>query len=211
MKAVIFDLDGVIVCTDDLQFHAWKCLTDREEIYFTREINNRLRGISRAASLEVILERAAKHYTEQQKEEMLAYKNAVFVKELENLSSTDILPHITELLKKLKECGIKIAIGSSSKNAQMTLKQIGLSTAFDAVVDGTEIKHSKPNPEVFLAAANKLGVKPEDCIVIEDAAAGIEAAKAGHMTAVGVSDARHSPLADYRVDDVLEIAEIACR
>ena len=95
--------------------------------------------------------------------------------------------------------------------SQITLKQIGLSTAFDAVVDGTEIKHSKPNPEVFLAAANKLGVKPEDCIVVEDAAAGIEAAKAGHMTAVGVSDARYSPLADYRVDDVLEIAKIACR
>lgn len=208
MKSVIFDLDGVIVSTDDLHYRAWKQMTDREGIPFNREINNLLRGVSRAASLEIILKKSPKSYTEQQKSELMQYKNDIYVKLLESLTSADLLPKVGELLKKLKSAGVKTAIGSSSRNTKKILQKIGLSNAFNAVADGTEIRHSKPDPEVFLKAAEKLGEKPQDCIVVEDAAAGIQAAKAGNMTAVAIGDARHSELADYRVGDIMEVAEI---
>lgn len=208
MKAVIFDLDGVIVSTDELQYHAWKHMTERERIPFDRKINNRLRGISRSDSLAVILENSSKTYDDHQKTELMKYKNDFYVKLLDGLTHSDILPNVMALLKKLRSDGVKIAVGSSSRNTKKILEKIGLSNAFDAVADGTEIKRSKPDPEVFLAAAAKLHEKPENCVVVEDAMAGIEAAKAGNMTAVGVSDARNSELADYKVDDILEVAEI---
>ena len=208
MKSVIFDLDGVIVSTDDLHYRAWKCMTDREGIPFDREINNLLRGVSRAASLEIILRKSQKAYTEQQKTELMQYKNDIYVGLLDGLTNADLLPNVGALLKKLKNAGVKIAIGSSSRNTKKILEKIGLSNAFNAVADGTEIRHSKPNPEVFLKAAEKLHEKPQDCIVVEDATAGIQAAKAGNMTAVAIGDARHSELADYRVGDIMEVAEI---
>ena len=208
MKSVIFDLDGVIVSTDDLHYRAWKCMTDREGIPFDREINNLLRGVSRAASLEIILRKSQKAYTEQQKTELMQYKNDIYVGLLDGLTNADLLPNVGALLKKLKNAGVKIAIGSSSRNTKKILEKIGLSNAFNAVADGTEIRHSKPNPEVFLKAAEKLHEKPQDCIVVEDAAAGIQAAKAGNMTAVAIGDARRSELADYRVGDMMEVAEI---
>lgn len=208
MKAVIFDLDGVIVSTDELQYHAWKRMADREGIPFDRKINNRLRGVSRSDSLAIILENSSKPYDDHQKAELMKYKNDFYVKLLDGLTHSDILPNVMALLKRLRRDGIKIAVGSSSRNAKKILEKIGLSNAFDAVADGTEIKRSKPDPEVFLAAAAKLYERPENCIVVEDAAAGIQAAKAGNMTAIGVSDARNSELADYRVNDILQVAEI---
>lgn len=208
MKSVIFDLDGVIVSTDDLHYRAWKCMTDREGIPFDREINNLLRGVSRAASLEIILRKSPKVYTEQQKAELMQYKNNIYVKLLDSLSSADLLPNVGALLKKLKNDGVKIAIGSSSRNTKKILEKIGLNDTFNAVADGTEIRHSKPDPEVFLKAADKLGEKPQNCLVVEDAAAGIQAAKAGNMTAVAIGDAKRSELADYRVGNILEVAEI---
>mgnify|MGYP000995019902 CR=1 FL=1 len=188
MKAVIFDLDGVIVSTDELQYRAWKRMADREGIPFDRKINNRLRGVSRSDSLAIILENSSKIYDDHQKTELMKYKNDFYVKLLDGLTHSDILPNVMALLKRLRSGGV--------------------SNAFDAVADGTEIKRSKPDPEVFLAAAAKLYEKPENCIVVEDAAAGIQAAKAGNMTAIGVSDARNSELADYRVNDILQVAEI---
>jgi beta-phosphoglucomutase len=208
LKSVIFDLDGVIVSTDDLHYRAWKQMTDREGIPFDRETNNLLRGVSRAASLEIILKKSSKVYTEQQKAELMQYKNDIYVKLLESLTSADLLPNVGALLKKLKNAGVKIAIGSSSRNTKKILEKIGLSDAFNAVADGTEIRHSKPDPEVFLKAAEKLGEKPQDCLVVEDAAAGIQAAKAGNMTAVAIGDAKRSALADYRVGNIMEVAEI---
>lgn len=205
---MIFDLDGVIVSTDELQYRAWKSMTDREGIPFDWEINNRLRGISRLDSLEVILENSPKTYNDQQKTELMEYKNGIYVKLLDGLTHSDLLPNVMALLKLLKRSGVKIAVGSSSKNTKKILEKIELSDVFDAVADGTEITHSKPDPEVFLAAAAKLREKPEDCIVVEDAVAGIQAAKAGNMTAVAVSDARNSELADYKVEDILKVAEI---
>ncbi|ARP49472.1 MULTISPECIES: beta-phosphoglucomutase [Caproicibacterium] len=208
MKAVIFDLDGVLVRTDDLQYRAWKHLTDREGIPFDRTLNNRLRGISRRASLNVILESAHRTCSEEQAAEMMAYKNDYYLGLLDQLTPADLLPHVPELLQALRAMGVHTAVGTSSRNAQQTLQRIGLSESFDAVVDGNEITRAKPDPEVYLKAAEKLGERPENCLVVEDAAAGIEAAKRGGMTAVGVSDARKAALTDYRAEDILEIIDL---
>ncbi|QNK40534.1 beta-phosphoglucomutase [Caproicibacter fermentans] len=208
LKSVIFDLDGVIVSTDDLHFQAWKSMADRNGIPFDRQINNLLRGVSRAESLEIILRKSEKSYSEQQKQELMQYKNDIYVKLLDNLKHSDILPGVVELINRLKKAGVKIAIGSSSKNTRKILQKIGLETVFDAIADGTEIQHSKPDPEVFLVAARKLETKPENCVVVEDAVAGIEAAKAGNMTAIAIGDAASSSLADYRVNTMMQIAEI---
>jgi len=195
-EAVIFDLDGVIVSTDAYHYKAWKAMADSEGIYFDEEINNRLRGVSRMESLEIILERAEKEYTDEEKEIMATAKNDIYKESLSQLTPEDILPGVMETLTELRSMGIKLAIGSSSKNTPIILKQIGLSDYFDAIVDGNGIKNSKPDPEVFLLAAKLLNVEPEKCTVIEDAFAGIDAAKAGNMLAVGVGDASRYEKAD---------------
>ena len=188
-NAVIFDLDGVIVSTDSYHYKAWKAMADKEGIYFDEEINNRLRGVSRMESLAIILERASKEYTDAEKEAMATAKNDIYSASLSQLTPSDILPGVMDTLTALREMGIKLAIGSSSKNTPIILKQIGLGDYFDAIADGNGIKNSKPDPEVFLLAAKLLGVAPEDCTVVEDAFAGIDAAIAGNMRAVGVGDA----------------------
>lgn len=205
IKAVIFDLDGVIVSTDELHYLAWKHIADQEHIEFSKTINHRLRGVSRMDSLEIILENAKKTYSKQEKEALATKKNKYYIELLSSLSPKDILPNILELLNHLKDKGIKIAIGSSSKNAKAILKQIKLYDIFDEVADGNDIKHSKPAPDVFLVAAKKLGVSPKHCVVVEDAVVGIEAAKAANMTAVAVFDAKKSNLADYKFDDIRDI------
>lgn len=195
-KAVIFDLDGVIVSTDGFHYRAWKAMADKEGIYFDETINNRLRGVSRMESLEIILERATKAYTEEEKVAMATVKNDIYRESLVQLTPDDILPGVMDMLTTLRGMGIKLAIGSSSKNTPVILKQIGLGDYFDAVADGNQIKNSKPDPEVFLLAAKLLGIAPEDCVVVEDAYAGIDAAKAGGMKAVGVGDASKYEKAD---------------
>lgn len=195
-KAVIFDLDGVIVSTDGFHYRAWKAMADNEGIYFDETINNRLRGVSRMESLEIILERATKSYTPEEKEAMATAKNDIYRESLVQLTPDDILPGVMDMLTTLRGMGIKLAIGSSSKNTPVILKQIGLGDYFDAVADGNQIKNSKPDPEVFLLAAKLLGIDPADCVVVEDAYAGIDAAKAGGMKAVGVGDASKYEKAD---------------
>lgn len=206
--AVIFDLDGVIVSTDKFHYKAWKQLADREEIYFDKTINNRLRGVSRRESLHIILERSVADYTNDEISEMLEFKNNIYKESLRELSEKDILSNFNELYSILKENNVTMAIGSSSKNTKTILKQIGLIDAFDAIADGNDIKRSKPHPEVFLLAAERLGVNPRDCYVIEDAIAGIEAAKACGMTAIAINDAVKSDLADYCIENLLEIKDI---
>ncbi len=208
IKAVIFDLDGVIVTTDHLHYLAWKKMADKEGIYFDEKINNRLRGVSRMASLEIILEKAHKSYTNEEKSALATFKNDVYVSLLEDLDEQDILPDVIEVIGKLKERDIKVAIGSSSKNTPIILKRIGLDHAFDGISDGNNITHSKPNPEVFLKAAQYIGVAPENCMVIEDAEAGIEAAKAAHMYGFAVGDAKKSAIADYKSDHLLDILKV---
>lgn len=194
---VIFDLDGVIVSTDNCHYLAWKKMADEEGIPFDRTINERLRGVSRMESLSIILEKATKDYTDAEKEAMAARKNGYYVELIGSLTPGDMLPGAMDTLRLLKEKGIRIAIGSSSRNTPIILRQIQLDNTFDAVADGNAITRSKPDPEVFLLAAKLLGLSPENCLVVEDADAGVEAALAGGMRVLGVGGAAQNPKATF--------------
>ncbi len=203
-KAIIFDLDGVIVTTDECHYKGWKKLADEEGIYFDREINRRQRGVSRMESLEVLLEKAEKTYTQEEKLEMAERKNNYYREYIKSLTPADTLPGVMEFCSYLRENGVKLAIGSSSKNTPTILAGIGLENYFDAVADGNQIKNSKPDPEVFLLAAKLLGIDPSDCMVVEDAEAGVEAALAGGMDVLGVGDSVVNTNATYKAKNLAE-------
>ena len=206
IQAVIFDLDGVIVSTDEFHFLAWKQLADAEGIPFTREDNERLRGVSRMESLDILLEKASRGYSASEKEEMATRKNTIYRESLKALSPADILPGVQQVLKGLRDRGIKIAIGSSSKNAGPILVAIGLDKTFDAVVDGTHISKSKPDPEVFTLAGKQLGVPPDHCLVVEDADAGVDAGLAAAMPVLAVGSAASHPGATLTAADLAKIS-----
>lgn len=208
MKAFIFDLDGVIVSTDGFHYQAWKKMADDEGIYFDEKINDRLRGVSRMQSLEIILERATKTYTYEEKVALATKKNDIYRASLQALTPADRLADVTETLEKLREKGYKLAIGSSSKNTPVILEKIGYAGYFDAVSDGNNIQNSKPDPEVFLKAAQFLGLNPEDCYVVEDAEADIDAAKAGGFTAIGVGGAAGYAKTDHPIRTMADILTI---
>lgn len=210
-KAVIFDLDGVIVCTDECHYKGWKKLADEESIYFDREINQRLRGVSRMESLEIVLEKANKAYTAEEKAEMAERKNNFYREYIKDLTPADVLPGVMDFCEKLRAQGVKLAIGSSSKNTPAILKGIGLDTYFDAVADGNQITKSKPDPEVFLLAAKLVGINPADCMVVEDAEAGVEAALAGGMDVLGLGKAVENSNATYKASglNTFDIANLA--
>lgn len=209
MKAFIFDLDGVIVFTDKFHYQAWKKMADEMGIYFDEVINNRLRGVSRAESLEIILERyEGEPLSEERKAQMMESKNNTYRELLATMSPADVADEVRDTLKQLREMGYKLAIGSSSKNAKFILEKVELLDAFDAISDGNNITHSKPAPEVFVKAGEYLGEKPEECIVVEDAYAGIDAAKAAGMTAVGIGDASGYEKADYKITSFQELLDI---
>lgn len=205
IKAVIFDLDGVIVSTDNLHYQAWKKMAEKEGLTFDKSINNQLRGISRMASLDIILKTASKQYTKKEKKALTDYKNDVYKTLLKQLSKKDILDDIMNIIDTLKTNQILIGIGSSSKNAMTILKNIGLADRFDAVCDGTHITKSKPHPEVFLKAAKYLNVAPKFCAVVEDAISGIEAAKRAGMITFATGFASSSSIKDYDISDLLNI------
>jgi beta-phosphoglucomutase len=200
-------LDGVICFTDELHYRAWKALADRLNIPFDREINNRLRGVSRMASLEIILEKSEKTYTQQEKEAFAAEKNAIYADSLRTMSEKDVSEDVKNTLKTLKERGIKIAIGSSSKNTPTILKRIGLYDEFDAISDGNNITKSKPDPEVFLKAAEFLHLDPSDCLIVEDAKAGIDAGKAGGFAAAGIGEAAAYEKSDYKLTKLSDLLD----
>ena len=202
ISAVILDLDGVIVSTDEYHYQAWKQISDQENINFNREINEKLRGVSRMESLEIIINHSDKNYSENEKNLLAQRKNEIYCELLNKLSPNEILPGVINLLIGLKARDIKIAIGSSSKNTPFILEQFGLTSNFEAIADGNSIKNSKPDPEVFLLAAKMLGVQPEECAVIEDAQAGIDAAKAAGMKAVGIGSAANCLNADMKLNDL---------
>ena len=189
INAIIFDLDGVIYFTDQYHYQAWKELADAEGIYFDEKINGRLRGVSRMESLNIILEKASKEYTQEEKEMLAAKKNESYVRLLEKMSPSDLSDEVKNTLDTLRQRGYKLAIGSSSKNTKKILKLIGLEGYFDAISDGTNITKSKPDPEVFLKAAEMVDEKPKHCLVVEDALAGIDAAYAGGFLSAGIGDA----------------------
>ena len=198
-EAVIFDLDGVICFTDEYHYQAWKAMADGIGVYFDREINNRLRGVSRMASLEIILERCDEKLSDERKEELAAQKNELYKKLLVQMSPADLSDEVRNGLNELRARGYKLAIGSSSKNTPFILKQIGLDGFFDAVSDGNNITKSKPDPEVFLKAAEMLGIAPEKCLVVADAIAGADAAHAGGMKVACLGDAAKAGAGDYNM------------
>jgi beta-phosphoglucomutase len=183
-KAVIFDLDGVITDSSELHYLAWKQLADEEGISFDRESNETMRGLSRRESLLQLL--GDRTVTEAEIQDMMDRKNRYYVDMMQNITPADLLPGVFELLCDLQASGVKIALGSSSKNARRVLEQLGIIDMFNAIADGNSVDRHKPAPDVFLFAADQLGLTPEQCVVVEDASAGIEAARAGGMQAVGL-------------------------
>jgi len=186
IKACIFDLDGVIVDTARYHYLAWKRLAKELGIDLTLEDNERLKGVSRMRSMEIILEIGGISISEHEKERLANKKNTWFVDYIERMAPEEIFPGVKLLIKDMRELGIKTALASSSKNAKTVIQLLHIRNEFDVVVDGTMITHTKPHPEIFLLAADRLGVEPEACLVFEDAEAGVEAALAAGMKCVGV-------------------------
>lgn len=206
-KGIIFDLDGVICSTDNYHYLAWKALADRLNIPFDRERNNLLRGVSRMASLEIILEKGTQVYTDAEKEAFATEKNDLYRESLKEMSPADLSDEVKNTLNTLRSQGLRLAIGSSSKNTPFILERIGLGNFFDAVADGNCITHSKPDPEVFLKAAEMIGLEPADCIVVEDAHAGVEAGVNGGFTVAAIGDARDDERATYHLSSFGELLE----
>jgi len=197
IKAIIFDLDGVVVDTAIFHYKAWKRLANELGFDLTPEQNEQLKGISRLESLDILLAIGKlKIESQEEKEKLASKKNEWYRENILRMTPNDILPGVKNFLIDLKNTNYKIAIGSSSKNAGTILERIGFDSFFDAVVDGLKISKSKPNPEVFLKAARELSTDPENCLVFEDAAAGIEAAKKAGMLAIGVGEYENLSKAD---------------
>lgn len=207
-KAIIFDLDGVICHTDRYHYQAWKKIADELEIAFDESVNNRLRGVSRRQSLEIILENYDGELSQTEKDLLLDEKNVYYRELLHTMSPADLSPEVKDTLAKCREKGLKLAIGSSSKNAGFILGRLGLDDYFDAVSDGNTISHSKPNPEVFQKASQMLGLRPKECLVVEDAEAGIAAAFAGGFDSAGIGDASNCLSATYHLETFADIVAI---
>lgn len=208
IKGIIFDLDGVICSTDEYHYQAWKSIADEEGIYFDRNINERLRGVSRAESLEIILERATASYSPEQKAALMEKKNNIYRELLKNMGPWDVTEEVRSTLRKLREKGYGLSIGSSSKNTRFILERTGLTDAFDGISDGNMISRSKPDPEVFIKAAGILGLKNEECLVIEDAISGINAANAAGFHSVGIGPAAECDEAEFKIRFFSEILDI---
>ncbi|MDO4331911.1 MAG: beta-phosphoglucomutase [Eubacteriales bacterium] len=205
-EGVIFDLDGVLCHTDAFHYQAWKQAAEEAGIYFDEKINDRLRGVSRMECMEIILEKDPERMTEKQKRDFADRKNGIYRKLLKNMGPEDVSEDVSFTLMYLKSAGIKLAVGSSSKNAGYILERLGLDDLFDQVTDGNDIRNSKPDPEVFLKAAEGLGLLPKQCLVVEDARAGVDAAAAGGFECAGIGDAaayRKTTWSLKRVSDIL--------
>lgn len=207
-KGVIFDLDGVICFTDEYHYLAWKAVADSIHVEFDRTINNRLRGVSRMDSLDIILEKSSVSYSEKEKAALAARKNDLYRESLQRMTARDLSDDVKNTLLSLRESGLKLAIGSSSRNTPTILERLGLKDFFDAVSDGNNITHSKPDPEVFLKAAEYLGLEPGDCLVVEDAVSGTAAGHAGGFQVACVGDASTAGVGDYNMKSINELVEI---
>ena len=199
-KGIIFDLDGVICHTDRYHYMAWKNMADSLGIYFDEEINNRLRGVSRMESLEIILERSDKKYSDKEKEEFANKKNELYKELLNEMSEKDLDKKVKDTLDILKQRGYKTAIASSSKNAKLILSKLNLIDFFDIIIDGNDIKYSKPDKEVFEKAGIVLKLLPNECLVVEDAASGVEGAIRAGMQVAGIGDAKKLSDVSYSLE-----------
>ncbi|MEO1280077.1 MAG: beta-phosphoglucomutase family hydrolase, partial [Planctomycetota bacterium] len=174
-KAVIFDVDGVLVRTDAMHERAWRAMAKREGLAFPEDLPDQLRGVSRERSLELVLGAAHDRYAPEQRAELRHYKNELFLAEVRAMTPADVLPGVRELITELKNAGIKLAAASASRNARLVLDRTDLASSLDAIIDGNDAPLAKPNPQCFLLGAQALGVAPTNCIVVEDAPAGVEA------------------------------------
>lgn len=207
-QAIIFDLDGVICFTDEYHYQAWKKLADELGLAFDREKNNRLRGVSRMASLDIVLEDYPEPLAEAEKLALAEQKNETYKALLAQMSPADLPEDVRATLPKLRSLGLKLAIGSSSKNTPFILQQLGLERFFDAVSDGNNITRSKPDPEVFLKAAQMLELPPAACLVVEDAVAGAEAGRRGGMDVACVGDASRAKAGTYNLGSITELIDV---
>ena len=206
-KGFIFDLDGVIVDTAKYHFLAWRNLANSIDIDFTNEQNEQLKGVSRVKSLEKILSWGNKDISQIEFQKLMTTKNDDYLSHISNMNEDEILPDVPKILDYLMEQKQGIALGSASKNACAILDKVNLIKKFDAIVDGNGVSKGKPNPEVFLNAAEKLKINPENCIVFEDAVAGIQAANAAKMISIGIGDKKVLHEADYVFDDFTQISK----
>lgn len=208
IKGVIFDLDGVLCSTDRFHYAAWKELADSQGIPFDETINQRLRGVSRMQSLEIILEHTSREYREEEKQALAREKNQRYQQQLAHLTPAGLTKDARFTLEALRAEGLLLAVGSSSKNAPLILQRLGLENWFDAVADGNDIVRSKPNPEVFLLAAERLKLPAYQCLVVEDADAGIEAAINGNFQTAGLGPANKNPRAAYHLKNIKQLLNI---
>jgi kojibiose phosphorylase len=202
LQAVIFDLDGVVTDTSEYHYYSWQRLADEEGMAFDRQVNERLRGISRRASLEIILAENDRTPGEAEIAGMMARKNDYYVATLEEVTPGNLLPGVVELIRELRAADIRVALGSASKNARTVLERLGIAGLLDVVADGHSVTRTKPAPDLFLWAAGRLGVVPAFCAVVEDAEAGIDAALAAGMWAIGLGPAERVGHAHVRFDSL---------
>jgi beta-phosphoglucomutase len=202
----LFDLDGVLVDTAVYHYKAWKDLANSLGFDFTEAQNEHLKGVNRMRSLEMILNWGGVEKTPAEMEALATTKNAAYVEMISKMTEKEVLPGSLQLLQDLKAAGIKIALGSASKNSSLILERTGIAKFFDAIVDGNHVSTSKPDPEVFLKGAELLGLEPKDCVVFEDAQAGVQAANAGNMKVVGIGQAANLRGADLVIKDLSEIS-----
>ena len=215
IRAFIFDLDGVITDTAEYHFRGWKRLADEEGLPFTREDNEHLRGIARRESLMLILK--DRMYLEEKIQEMMERKNGYYLEFIKEISPRDLLPGARELLEEIRAAGLKNALGSASKNASEVIERLGIRSLFDAISDGHSVERQKPAPDLFLHAAQQLDLSPAECVVVEDAAAGIEAARAGGFWSVGLgptervgkADGIFPSLSGVHLSDLLKVFDTA--
>ena len=207
-KCGIFDLDGVLVDTAKYHYLAWKQLAAQLGFEFTLEQNEALKGVSRMRSLEILLADGGLtgKFTDAEMEKLAAEKNEIYVRYIRELKQEELFPGVVETFRAMKAADVKIALGSASKNASMILDRLQITPYFDAIIDGTKVTKAKPDPEVFLLAAQELGIAPCDCVVFEDSQAGIEAVKSADMLAVGVGTQAQLPKADLLVSNVSEFS-----
>ncbi|UYV11633.1 MAG: beta-phosphoglucomutase [Phycisphaera sp.] len=191
VRAIIFDVDGVLVRTDVLHERSWRALAEREDLPFPDDLPDKLRGVSRERSLELVLGDAFDRYTPERRTALTDQKNAAFLNAVHAMTPSETLPGVRELLQSLREAGIKLAAASASRNARVVLDRVGLTSLLHATVDGNDAPKAKPDPQCFLLAAEKLEVPPAHCVVVEDAPAGVEAAINARMAVVGVGPVQH--------------------
>lgn len=204
-KAFIFDLDGVVVDTAHFHFKAWKKTAEELGFNLTEELNEKLKGVSRIDSLQKILDWAKVSISKEQFDKMTFEKNEDYLEYVGQMTKEDVLPGVSAFIEKLKKLDYPIALGSASKNAKHILERVGLLNKFDAIVDGNDVTKAKPNPEVFLNAAQLLDVNPEDCVVFEDSLAGIQAANIANMVSIGIGDSSVLLEADYCFKSFIEM------